>query len=103
MKSSIALQLFLFCSVVISVLNSFNIGVHYAAKPYRSMVASVPIPDRLAFTQIGVQQSQTLLLVSYACVGFSLVGIGCLLYYLTRRKEPVHLLQKPVPTPGNGA
>lgn len=101
MKTSIPLPLFLFCSVVISILSSFNIGVHYAAKPYRALAASAP--DRLAFLQIGLQQSQTILLVSCVCVGFSLLGIGCLLHHLTRRKEPVHLLQPPVPTHGNGA
>jgi hypothetical protein len=90
MKISLPLQLFLLCSFAIAILSSFQIGSLLAARPYRALAASVP--DRLAFTQIGVQQSQTLLMVSYASVGFSLLGIGCLIYHLTRRKDPVHLL-----------
>jgi hypothetical protein len=96
MKTSIPLLLSSLCYFVMVTLSCFTIGAHYGASPYRALVAQ--LPDRGAFLQIGLQQSQTLLLVSYITVGFSALGLAAMIYGLVRRKAPVHLLQSPVPT-----
>ena len=98
MKSPLPVQLFILCSFALSILWSFQIGVSYAAKPYRAWFANSA--SRVEFTQIGVQQSHTQLLVSYSAVGLSLLGLGFLLFHLFRKKKPIHL---PVPTRGSGA
>jgi len=87
MKTSVPRQLALFCSVALALLNSFQIGAYYAASPYRALLASVP--TRLEYTQIAVQQSHTLLLVSSASVCFSFLALGFLLYARFQKKPPV--------------
>ncbi len=90
MKTSIPQQISIFCWFVVTAMSCFQLGVSYAVKPYRAWFSGEQ--SGVAFTQIGVQQSQTMLLASYAAVGFSLLGLCSLLWHLLRRKEPIQLL-----------
>jgi len=86
MKTSIPRQLLVLCIFVFSILCGFQVGALYAAKPYRALAASAP--NGLEFSQIAVQQSRTLMIVSFAALGVSLLGFGLMLVARFRKNEP---------------
>ncbi len=100
MKISLPLQLSVLCSTAASILFSFQFGVHYAANPYRAL--AVPEPTRLEFTKISIQQSHTLLITSIMATGFTLIGVGLMIFYRFRENKSVpfsdekHLMAKPL-------
>ena len=94
MKTTLPYQLFILCTFVAAMLSSFQLGAHYTGGPYRAWYANasnISARNGVEFTQIGVQQSQTLLIASSIACGFSFLGLGLLLFQHFRRKDPVHL------------
>jgi len=88
MKASTPHLLHTVCLSVVLLLSCFQLGSNTAAAPYHALAATSP--TRLDFTQIEMQRTRTMLYLSYAAFGFSVLGFGLLLYGALRRKPPVH-------------
>ena len=88
MKIPVPLQLAVLCNAAALILYSFQFGVNYAANPYRALAVSEP--TRLEFTKISIRQSHTLLIISIVIIGFTLSGLGLMLFYRFRENKSVH-------------
>ena len=83
-------------------VNVFLLGAFFGSHPYREMKLSSDLNANVALTQIGVQQSHTLLLVTY--LSLALIA-GCLVFGIGdhfRNKRIPNQLPHPVPADGHG-
>lgn len=82
---------FIFCFVMISLIQAFNLGSYYGANPYKELFAQKSF-ERTEVTQIGMEQSQTRLWLSVAAVGFNFLGLVFAIMELRKSKGPIYLL-----------
>ena len=91
------------CGVCWVMLGVFQLGAQYGSSPYRALVnANGP---KLAFTQLGMNQTHTLFVVAGFSAGFALLYfLTLVLRYRRERKERTSLRPRNTPnTPWAGS